>query len=273
MKYFRFSAFFFILLVNFFMAIKVLAQDAEQTYRVKKGDTLSEIAARFNLSQEQLIKANPQIDPDLLMVGEELQIPPADSISYNRYLQNRYNEYLAIQPVDCYPNPHQTAECLTQIKNIGDRTTYNIRLIAQTTDSEGGIRESVSSPIVNQVLPGESIPVLFRFDNRLSDTDTVQCTIDSLELSKDTSLSLRLDESQWSKEIVFSSDKKSAKVILHFEQAAMEKTKSILIAAYNEDGKVVGIRGKTNSVEQDLSLFVYSLSGMIQDISVWVEAY
>ena len=116
MKYFRFSAFFFILLVNFFMIIKVLAQDSEQTYRVKKGDTLSEIAARFNLSQEQLIKANPQIDPDLLMVGEELQIPPADLISYNRYLQNRYNEYLAIQPVDCYPNPDQTAECLTQSK-------------------------------------------------------------------------------------------------------------------------------------------------------------
>ena len=273
MKYFRFSAFFFILLVNFFMIIKVLAQDSEQTYRVKKGDTLSEIAARFNLSQEQLIKANPQIDPDLLMVGEELQIPPADSISYNRYLQNRYNEYLAIQPADCYLNPDQTAECLTQIKNIGDRTAYNIRLIAQTTDSEGGIRESVSSPIVNQVLPDESIPVLFRFNNRLSGTDTVQCTIDSLELAKDTSLSLRLDESQWSKEIVFSSDKKSAKVILHFKQAAMEKTKSIFIAAYNEDGKVVGIRGKTNSVEQDPSLFVYSLSGMIRDISVWVEAY
>lgn len=273
MKYFRFSAFLFILLVNIFILNEVFAQDAGQTYRVKKGDTLSEIAAQFNLSQEQLIKANPQIDTDLLMVGEELQIPPADSISFKRYLQNRYSEYLTIQPADCYPNPDQITDCLTQIENIGDRTTYNIRLIAQTTDSEGVTWESAGGPIVNQVLPGESIPVLFRFGNRLSSADAVQCTIDSLELSKDPSFSLRLDESQWSKEIIFSPDKKSAKVTIHFEQAAMEKTKSILIAAYNDNGKVIGIRGITNSTEPDPSLSVYSMNGMIRDISVWVEAY
>lgn len=45
-------------------------------YTVAEGDTLSGIAARFGLTMEQLVKANPQIkNPDRLGIGDELTIP------------------------------------------------------------------------------------------------------------------------------------------------------------------------------------------------------
>lgn len=45
------------------------------TYVVRRGDTLSSIARRFNTTVEELLKLNPREDPDLIFVGETLLIP------------------------------------------------------------------------------------------------------------------------------------------------------------------------------------------------------
>lgn len=47
-----------------------------EIYTVESGDTLSEIAQRFDTSVEALMEANDLDDPDVLGVGDELIIPP-----------------------------------------------------------------------------------------------------------------------------------------------------------------------------------------------------
>ena len=45
-------------------------------YVVQQGDTMSSIAARYGLTVDQLIKANPQIkNPDLIYPGQVIYIP------------------------------------------------------------------------------------------------------------------------------------------------------------------------------------------------------
>ncbi|MEM7095731.1 MAG: LysM peptidoglycan-binding domain-containing protein [Actinomycetota bacterium] len=44
-------------------------------YFVTAGDTLTRIASAFNMTPDMLIRANPGIDPNVLMVGQELIIP------------------------------------------------------------------------------------------------------------------------------------------------------------------------------------------------------
>jgi nucleoid-associated protein YgaU len=47
-------------------------------YTVKAGDTLSRIAAKYGLTVDQIVKANPQIkNPDKLALGDQIVIPPA----------------------------------------------------------------------------------------------------------------------------------------------------------------------------------------------------
>ena len=44
-------------------------------YTIVSGDTLLVIAARFGLTLDELLAANPEVDPYLLSVGAELIIP------------------------------------------------------------------------------------------------------------------------------------------------------------------------------------------------------
>ncbi|MBC7882083.1 MAG: DUF928 domain-containing protein [Anaerolineae bacterium] len=64
------------LLIPLVLGITILPVNAEATYRVKLGDTLSGIARKNSVSLSKLITANPQIaDPDLIQVGQRLTVP------------------------------------------------------------------------------------------------------------------------------------------------------------------------------------------------------
>lgn len=47
----------------------------ERAYKVKKGDTLSQIADRFGVSVDRILEANPKINISNLSVGTKIKIP------------------------------------------------------------------------------------------------------------------------------------------------------------------------------------------------------
>ncbi len=53
-------------------------QVGERTYKIEKGDTLSQIAGRFGVGVDDLLAANPDLDMNNLAVGEKITIPPPD---------------------------------------------------------------------------------------------------------------------------------------------------------------------------------------------------
>lgn len=59
----------------------VFAQTEGPVYIVQPGDTLFAIAGRFNLTVNDLIEANPSIDPGSLAVGQELVIPGVEGLT------------------------------------------------------------------------------------------------------------------------------------------------------------------------------------------------
>lgn len=46
-------------------------------YTIQAGDTFYRLARRYNISVDALIRANPNIDPDALLIGQNICIPRA----------------------------------------------------------------------------------------------------------------------------------------------------------------------------------------------------
>ena len=66
-----------LLAVALTMLVAVPSVDAaEDTYTVKRGDTLWKISVRYEIGLSEIINANPQFDnPDLIYPGQMLRIP------------------------------------------------------------------------------------------------------------------------------------------------------------------------------------------------------
>jgi LysM repeat protein len=62
-------------------APKAQPRSGEIAYTIRPGDTLYELAPRFNTTVEAIAKLNPQIAPERLVVGQELRIPIAQAQS------------------------------------------------------------------------------------------------------------------------------------------------------------------------------------------------
>ncbi|NWG35081.1 MAG: peptidoglycan DD-metalloendopeptidase family protein [Chloroflexi bacterium] len=62
-------------------AIPASAQTGGPVYIVQAGDTLSFIASRFNVPLDDLIAANPTIDPNFLTQGQRIVIPGLEGIT------------------------------------------------------------------------------------------------------------------------------------------------------------------------------------------------
>jgi len=57
------------------------AQASGPVYIVQPGDTLSYIATRFNVSVNDLLTANPAVDPNLLSQGQQIVIPGLEGVT------------------------------------------------------------------------------------------------------------------------------------------------------------------------------------------------
>ena len=71
----------FILILTSILAQPASAQASGPIYIVQAGDTLSYIASRFNVALNDLLAANPTIDPNFLNQGQQVVIPGLEGVT------------------------------------------------------------------------------------------------------------------------------------------------------------------------------------------------
>jgi len=77
----RISLFLIFIIILTFTVRPVSAQQSGPVYIVQSGDTLSLIATRFNVTIDELITANPGLDPNVLSEGQRIIIPGLEGVS------------------------------------------------------------------------------------------------------------------------------------------------------------------------------------------------
>jgi murein DD-endopeptidase MepM/ murein hydrolase activator NlpD len=77
----RISLFLLIIVISGLVFQPASAQASGPVYIVQAGDTLSLIASRFNVTLNDLITANPSIDPNFLSEGQQIVIPGLEGVT------------------------------------------------------------------------------------------------------------------------------------------------------------------------------------------------
>lgn len=131
------------------------------TYTVRQGDTLSGIAARFNVPLDDLLAANPGVSPTALTVGTTLNIPVGGNASGQA---TPTPVPLTIRQGRCWLLGNGGLWCVALIQNEYAEMLENLSLQFTLLDSSG-------QPLVSQVafapldiLPaGQAMPVAAHF--------------------------------------------------------------------------------------------------------------
>lgn len=250
-------------------------------YTIQQGDTISSIALEFGVSIDDLLAANPEVSPNAMSVGQEINIPSNP--------QNPSGEptptpaSFTIQQIECYPTADQGMWCFVLVHN--DFPDFIENLSAQITlvDESNAILESQTALLPLNILPpNTSLPLTAFFSPPSGIPPEAKPQVQVL-----TAIRLLPDDERYLPATISNTlvqvngDGRSARVngqILLPTDARAASQVWVTGTAYDEMGRVVGVRKWESSAELapggnlPFEFIVSSLGGRIEQVEFAVEA-
>ena len=128
------------------------------TYTVKAGDTLSQIAEKYNVQLDNLQAANPNVDPNGMAVGQKLMIPSNP--------QNLSGEAtptpvpFPVEQIACHPTVDRGMWCFVLVHNDSSDIVEDISAQVTLLDSNGKSLGSQTAVLPLDILPANaSMPI------------------------------------------------------------------------------------------------------------------
>jgi LysM repeat protein len=131
---------------------------------VQENDTLLGIANRYGVSLDDLLLANPDIDPRLLTIDQEIIIPGPEGDAGPVVLPTPTPLPLAISPVSCFPSPSGGLWCILSVINTTSDNIEGISVVISLLDSAGDVLQSEPAYSPHNILPpGAKMPMAIQF--------------------------------------------------------------------------------------------------------------
>ncbi len=131
-------------------------------YTIQAGDTLLGIAQRYNLKLDDLLAANPGVDPNFLIVGNELVIPAGEGGL--AALPSPAAADVELGAPRCYPAAEGGLWCLLLAANDGETPLENVsaQITLYSPDGEQLASQSAPAPL-NLLHPEARLPLAAYF--------------------------------------------------------------------------------------------------------------
>jgi LysM repeat protein len=256
-----------------------LASPTPFLYKVKPGDTLGQIADTFNVQLDELMAANPNIDPNGMSVGTTLKIP-----SNPKNLTGEATPTpvpFPVQQIACHPTVDRGLWCFVLVRNDSTDLMENITAQVTLLDSKDQSIASQTALLPLDILPPNgSLPlsVFFAPDVPSDVKPQVQILAAIRLLPGDqrylpATIQNSLVQVDWSGY--------SAQVNGQINLPANSKQASVVwvaAVAYDGAGEVVGLRRWESSTgikpggNLPFSFLISSIAGKIERVDFAVEA-
>lgn len=238
-------------------------------YLIEKGDTLGSIALELGISIEEIMRANPEVSPSAMSVGDEIIIPEVELTPTSP----------TIAPLDVeisLPNCYETLSggmwCFVSVLNNQDIAVESLSAEISLFDENGKLfAEKTAYALVDRLPVGERMPLLAYFES-VPENLTANATLLTAYPSPDdgtrylpTSLQNVLTEIAW--------DGRSAEISGEVLAEGEASRLWVLSIAYDANNNIVGARRwESVSGEKLFDLTVASLGSTIDRVQLMVEA-
>jgi len=243
------------------------------THVIVEGNTLLSIAIRYGVELADLLLANPEVNPRLLIVGESLNIPRSGA---QGPIPTATPVPIVLSPVACYGSKADGLTCLLTALVSGDIAVEGVVALVTLVDSDGQpFATEAAYGSTNLVIPGQRLPLIASFGPQsrqfaIASSVVISALNASEQDRRYAALDLQVDSTS------ISPDGQSARAIGSVELSGEKRVGlRLVILALGEDGVPVGVRtweapDDGSSFEFDITVF--SLGPPIEDLEIISEA-
>ena len=240
-------------------------------YTIQEGDTFSELAEQFKISQDDLRAANPDISPNSMPIGGTLLIPnPSPPLAA---ASTPTPVPVPITQIVCHPSIDPGLWCFALIQNITPDILENVSAQINLLDENNNVIASQTAFTPLNIIPHNSaLPVYIFFPNVPANVKPQAQLLSAVQLSANNARYLPAKLNNIITQISWDglTAQVSGRVYLPAESKA---TTQIWVAAvaYDKDGHVVGLkRWEGTSLQFDFT--ISSLASAIDRVEFIVEA-
>jgi len=261
-----------------------------RTHIIKKGDDLGGIAWQYRVSLEDLMTANPTVQPYLLRIGDELVIPPATTPEPPPAGTTPEPPTPTPMPVEtgrlnCAEEEDGGVWCFLPVHNSGPAPLESLSALIRLADAEAvTILPQEAFPPLDVLPPGESMPLLAYFPPSQSSqlSRPFQASAEILTALPSPDDGRYLPAAVEDQRVIIAADGLSAAVEANIVLTSPGTAQRIWAAAvaYDAGGNITGVRKWESPAEKTLKsgqklpvqLQIYSVSAPIERVEILVQA-
>lgn len=244
-----------------------------QIYIVEAGDTISEIAEKFQIPQADLIAANPDANPNTLTIGQTLFIPdPSAPLAASTPTPLP----VPVTQAACHPTADSGNWCFALLQNNTANMLENVSAQITLFDESNNAIASQTAYLPLDILPANSaLPVFVFFANTPANV-SYQVQILSAMPGGRAYLPATLNNTVAQIDWGGKSARVSGEVYLPAESTAATQV-WVAAVAYDKNGTVVGVRRWEGGALQPGTLLnfdfsVASVGGEIEAVEFFVQS-
>lgn len=247
-----------------------------QIHIVGLGETITSIAIQYGVSIDALLQANPEIDPRVMIVGDEVRVPAKDTADHTGKLDSVTDQIL-FGPAYCTQSGGGLW-CSVMMENASQFSLAFPVVSFAFIDVSGTLMEETRAPgVLQKFAAGMKMPAVIFLDEVPEGYTFVETSLFSISDSSDPANVISVNVENESVSISGMSAVISGEMLAAGENADDRADVRLVAAALNESGVVIGVRRKDLTVALnerfDFTVTVYSTGGNIEEVILFKEAH
>ncbi len=245
---------------------------------IVKGDTMGSIALKYGVDLQDLLAANPEVDPHFMTVGKTVVIPLRPPDATEEALPSATPVPVSWGNPHCYLTLDHGAWCFLQVENKTSVAVENLSTwISLYTPAGGLLASQVALPPLNLLPSGAAMPLAAYFAPPVPDTFDVKTGASTvLPVARGKSRYLEARPEGIETRIDEGGDRAVVQGKIHLAgKGGAAGVLWLAVIAYAEDGRVAGIR-KWEAIkpprEVPFEIAVFSLGPPIARVELLTEA-